>query len=73
MSLSSEVYYVTISEYSTAEDSGFVRRNAGSAGSNTQLTITTGATTNYVRFGTNIDRTEVTMDEVLSIDWQLEV
>lgn len=71
LTLSSSVYYVTISEYSTAEDSGFVRRNAGSSGSNTQLTITTGATTNYVRFWTNIDRTEITLEEVLAINWML--
>lgn len=72
LSLSSSVYFVSISEYSTAEDSGFVVRKAGSTGSNTKLTITTGATTNYVRFWTNIDRTEITLEEVLAINWQLE-
>lgn len=71
LSLSSSVYYVTISEYSTTDDSGFVIRKAGSSGSNTQLTITTSATTNFVRFGTNIDRTEVTLEEVLAINWML--
>lgn len=29
-------------------------------------------TTNYVRFWTNIDRTEITLEEVLAINWQLE-
>lgn len=72
LSLSSSVYYVTISEYLTTDDSGFIRRNAGSSGSNTQLTITTGATTNYLRFWTNIDRAEVTLERVLAINWQLE-
>ncbi len=72
LSMSSEVYYVTISEYSTAEDSGFIVRDAGTSWWNTQLTITTGATTNYLRFGTNIDRTGITLEEVLAINWQLE-
>lgn len=72
LSLSSSVYFVSISEYSTTEDSGFIVRKAGSTGSNTQLTITTGANTNYLRFWTNIDRTEVTLEEVLAINWQLE-
>lgn len=71
LSLSSSVYYVSISEYSTTDDSGFIVRKAGSTGSNTQLTITTGATTNFIRFGTNIDRTEVTLEEVLAINWML--
>lgn len=73
LSMSSSVYYVTISEYSTAEDSGFVIRKAGSSGSNTSLTITTGANTNFVRFWTNIDRTSITMEEVLAINRQLEI
>lgn len=71
LSMSSAVYFVSISEYATAQDSGFIVRKAGSTGANTQLTITTGATTNFVRFGTNIDRTEVTLEEVLAINWML--
>ena len=70
--MSHAVYFVSISEYSTAEDSGFVVRKAGSTGSNTQLTITTSANTNYLRFWTNIDRTSVTLEEVLAINRQLE-
>lgn len=73
LTMSSSVYYVTISEYSTADDSGFVIRKAGSSGANTTLTITTGATTNFIRFGTNIDRSEVTLDRVLAINWMLNV
>ena len=73
LSFNTSVYYVTISEYSNASDSGFIRRNAGSSGSNTQLTITTDANTNFVRFGTNIDRTGVTLEEVLAINWMLNV
>lgn len=71
LSMSSSVYYVSISEYSTADNSGFIVRKAGNAGTNTTLTITTGANTNFVRFGTNIDRTEVTLEEVLAINWML--
>lgn len=73
LSLSSSVYFVSISEYSTAQDSGFVVRKAWSTWSNTSLTITTGANTNFVRFWTNIDRTEITMEEVLAINRQLEI
>ena len=73
LTMSSPVYYVSISEYSTASDSGFVIRKVGSTGSNTTLTITTGSTTNYVRFGTNINRTTVTLNAVLAINWMLNV
>lgn len=73
LTMSTPVYYVSISEYSTASDSGFVIRKAGSTGSNTTLTITTGANTNYVRFGTNVDRTAVTLEEVLAINWMLNI
>lgn len=72
LSMSQSVYYVTISEYSTAADSGFVVRKTGSSGSNTSLTITTGETTNFLRFGANIERAEVTLERVLAINWQLE-
>ena len=73
LSFDISVYYVTISEYSTADDSGFIVRKAGASGTNTSLTITTGADTNYVRFGTNIDRSAVTLEEVLGIKWQLNI
>ena len=71
LTMSSSVYFVTISEYSTANDSGFVRRNAGSAGDNTTLTIITSSTTNYIRFGANLSRSEVTLETVLAINWML--
>lgn len=73
LSMSQSVYYVTISEYSTAADSGFIVRKTGSMGSNTSLTITTGANTNYIRFGTNINRTAVTLAKVLAINWMLNL
>lgn len=71
LTMSQSVYYVFISEYSTASDSGFVIRKAGNTGTNTSLTITTGATTNFVRFGANLDRNVVTLAKVLAINWQL--
>jgi len=74
LSMSTGMYFVSISEYSTAEDSGFIRRNGSSIGTGTtKLTITTGATTNYIRFGTNIDRTAVTLAKVLAINWMLNL
>ena len=73
LSMSASVYFVSISEYSTAEDSGFVVRKTGRTGSNTSLTITTEANTNYIRFGTNVNREEVTLEKVLAIDWMLNV
>lgn len=73
LSMSQEAYFVTISEYVSASDSGFYRRNAGAFWWNTKLTIMTGANTNYLRFGTNIDGSEVTLERVLAINWQLEI
>ena len=71
LSISQPVYYVTISEYSTAEDSGFIVRKPGVTGGNTSLTITTEANTNFIRFGTNINRDTVTLERVLAINWML--
>ena len=73
LSMSSPVYYVTISEYSTAEDSGFIVRKNGTTGGNRTLTITTGETTNFVRFGANLNRVAVSMDMVLAINWMLNI
>ena len=73
LSIDIPVYYVTISEYSTNADSGFIRRNAGVSGSNISLTITTDATTNFIRFGTNVDRNAVTLDEILGMKWMLNM
>ena len=71
LTISIPVYYVTISEYSTADDRGFIRRNAGSTGGNTKLTITTRSNTKYIRFGTNIGQQEITLQDVLAINWML--
>lgn len=72
ISMSNAIYYISISEYSTAGDSGFIRRSAGSTGGNTQLTITTRSNTNYLRFGANLSSSDITIDDVLAINWQLE-
>jgi hypothetical protein len=71
LSISSPVYFMSISEYSIADDSGFIIRNASAFGQQTSLTITTGQTTNYIKFGANIDQTPFTLEEVLAIDWML--
>lgn len=71
LSISVPVYFISISEYSTTSDSGFIVRKAGSSGNQNLLTITTEANTNFIRFGSNLDSSEVTMEEVLGIDWML--
>lgn len=71
LSVDTALYYVTISEYSSADDSGFIRRNAGSTGGNTSLTITTRSNTRYIRFGANIKSAAITIDDVLAIKWML--
>lgn len=72
LSMSTPVYFISISEYSTAEDSGFVARKTGSSGSNASLTITTEANTNFIRFGSNMyQNIAITLEEVLAINWML--
>ncbi len=70
----SELYYITISEYTTADDAGFVIRNTGTTGGNYKLTITTGAETHYVRFGSNPygNSNTVTLEQITAFDWQFE-
>ena len=70
LSASSSLYFMSISEYSTAQDSGFIVRNAYSTNV-TSGTLTTGATTNYIRFGANISNSTITLATVQSIDWML--
>ncbi len=69
-----ELYFITISEYSTNNDSGFIRRNQGTTTGNTSLTITTGENTHYIRFGSNPygNNNEVTFEQVAALRWQLE-
>lgn len=73
LSFSEELYYITISEYSANDRTGFIQRNEGTTGGNTSLTITTQATTQYIRFGSNPygNSNTVTMEQVLAINWML--
>ena len=76
LSFSDILYFASISEYSTADDSGFIRRNTYSSGSGpfiiTSCTLTTGATTNYIRFGSNMYKDiTLTNDIVLAVNYML--
>ena len=79
LSFSESVYFASISEYSTANDSGFVVRKIAQSSVTTPpfdityITITTGATTNYIRFGSNVARNTITLENVLAIDWMLNI
>jgi len=78
LSFSSPVYFSSVSEYSSAEDAGFVIRQTKYSTSLdapfdlTEFTFTTGATTNYVRFGLNMYRFQsLTIDDVLALNYML--
>ncbi len=66
-----ELYFVSISEYD--ENQTFIKRNVGTTGNNTSLTITTGATTKYIRFGSNMYGNENTLTraQVNAVNWML--
>ena len=72
LGLSEELYYVTISEYTSADSSGFIVRKAGSGG-NTSLTITTEPTTQYIRWGSNPygNNNTVTWEQIQAINFML--
>ena len=73
LSFNNELYFVTMSEYSSESDAGFIKRTQGSTGGNTSLTITTGATTQYLRWGSNPygNDNEVTLEQIQAINWML--
>lgn len=71
LSADTALYFLSISEYSTPTNNGFIRRNASPTGSNTSLSITTGANTQYIRFGSNIKAAPITTADVLAIKWIL--
>ena len=78
LSFSSPVYFSSVSEYSSAEDAGFVVRQTKYSTSTdapfdlTVFTFTTGATTNYVRFGSNMYKNvSLTIDDVLALNYML--
>ena len=68
LSLSSNVYFVSISEYTA--DKTFVERKSNSPDVN-YITITTGADTHFIRFGSNMDRGRMTLEKVLGVNWML--
>ena len=78
LSFSSPLYFASVSEYSSAEDAGFViRQTKYSTSLNepfdlTEFTFTTGATTNYVRFGSNMYKNQsLAIDDVLALNYML--
>lgn len=78
LSFSSPLYFASISEYSSATDAGFIVRNTKTSTSLdapfdlTEFTITTGATTNYIRWGSNMYKNQaLTIDDVLALNYML--
>lgn len=78
LTYSSPIYFGSVSEYSSAEDAGFVVRQTKTSTSLnepfdlTEFTFTTGATTNYVRFGCNMYKNQsLTIDDVLALNYML--
>lgn len=68
LSVSQTCYFISISEYQA--DKTFIVRNAGSTNI-MNLTITTGADTYFIRFGSNMSRAKLSLEDVLAVDWML--
>ena len=68
LSVSQTCYFISISEYQA--DKTFIVRNAGSTNIR-NLTITTGADTYFIRFGSNMNRTTLSLEDVLAVNWML--
>lgn len=68
-----QLYYWSISEYTTNSDSGFKKRTGQTLNQwQRTLTITTRSDTNYLRFGFNMyQNINVTMDMVLAVKYLL--
>lgn len=68
-----QLYYWSISEYTTDRDSGFKKRTGQTLNQwQRTLTITTRSDTNYLRFGFNMyQNVNVTMDMVLAVKYML--
>lgn len=62
----SELYFISISEYD--ENQTFIKRTGAYA---KELTITTGANTHFLRFGSNISNSKLTLATILAITWTL--
>ncbi|MBR4624111.1 MAG: hypothetical protein IKO56_01075, partial [Alphaproteobacteria bacterium] len=79
LSFSSPLYFASVSEYSTASDGGFITRQTKYSTSTTEpfdltdFTFTTGATTNYIRWGSNMYKSRaITLNDVLSLNYMFE-
>ena len=79
LSFSSPLYFASVSEYSTASDGGFITRQTKYSTSITEpfdltdFTFTTGATTNYIRWGSNMYKSRtITLSDVLSLNYMFE-
>ena len=68
LSVSEPLYFVSIAEYEA--DKTFVVRNTKSSNV-TEFSITTGADTEYIRFGSNMSNTPITLADVLAVNWML--
>lgn len=68
-----QLYFGSISEYTTDDDSGFKKRTGQTLNQwQRTLTITTRSDTNYLRFGFNMyQNINVTMDMVLAVKYML--
>ena len=62
----SELYFISISEYD--ENQTFIKRTGDYA---KEMTITTGANTHFLRFGSNVANSKLTLATVLAITWTL--
>ena len=77
LTMSTPLYFVSISEYSSAQDSGFIKRNTYSSGTTQppyiidECVVTTDANTNYLRFGSNMFNAALTLADVLAVNWML--
>lgn len=72
MHLSGEINYFSIMEYDSSK--GFVKRTlwgTASVKAGDTITFTTGATTSYIRFGSNMDGQTVTYAKISAITWML--
>ena len=77
LTMSTPLYFVSISEYSSAQDSGFIQRNTYSSGVTQppfivdECILTTSANTNYLRFGSNMFNNTLTLADVLAVNYML--
>ena len=76
LTTSKPMYFVSLSEYSTAADDGFIVRNTFQSPTTTpavmRCVVTVGQNTNFIRMGSNMFRNvTVTLDDVLGVYWEV--